>query len=167
MVKSLTSFVKSLDAFGDALDLNFRGQNHFNTVCGGIITAFLYTTFLLYTFQQGIAFVKKTNISVSEYEIVDLDGPYEPHDFRDMKGGLLVALVAPGSIENMLDSLDPSYGTLQIDLIEKNESPEGITGTLTPLTLQPCTLESYELEEVPISVGGKLLGKKVSCLSHN
>ena len=39
----------SLDSFGQPIELNFKGTKSFNTLCGSLITAFLYTTFFLYT----------------------------------------------------------------------------------------------------------------------
>ena len=41
----------SLDTFGEALELNFKGKKRFTTVCGSLISTFLYVTFLMYTLQ--------------------------------------------------------------------------------------------------------------------
>lgn len=113
MVKSLTKFIKSLDYFGKSIDLNFMGQSQFNTLCGGIITAYLYTTFLLYTVQQGISFVKKESYDVSGYTVVDIEGLDKPHNFQEMKGGIFVELLHE-SVRGVsfFDILDPSYATI-------------------------------------------------------
>lgn len=45
---SFLEFFKSMDSFGEGIELNFRGQTRFSSLCGSLITIFLYVTFFLY-----------------------------------------------------------------------------------------------------------------------
>lgn len=164
MVKNLTNFVKSLDYFGSSIDLNFMGQSQFKTFCGGIITAYLYVTFLLYTIQQGNSFIKKDNYNVSGYTVVDLEGPSEPHNFEKMKGGFMIQLEHKDVDKtlNHTQVLDPSIATLEVSVVTIEKTLH--ERTLTPLTLIPCTPESPEFDRVDAIVRDKILKRPLTCV---
>ena len=79
----------SLDTFGEALELNFKGKKRFTTVCGSLISTFLYVTFLMYTLQQGVDFLNRSDVQISNYEIVDLAGAKTTHNFGEQRGGII------------------------------------------------------------------------------
>ena len=81
--------IRSLDAFARPLELNFRGKTQFQTICGSLITVFVYTTFILYSLQQGLNFAGKKNIQISNYGRFDFEGANQAHNLGDLKGGIL------------------------------------------------------------------------------
>lgn len=88
MVRLLDYFL-SLDTFGGAIELNFKGKKRFTTVCGSLISTFLYVTFLMYSLQQGLNFLNRSDVSISNYEIVDLEGAQATHNFTEQRGGVI------------------------------------------------------------------------------
>ena len=79
----ISNFLLSLDVFGSGIELNFLGKSYFSTICGSLISTFLYTTFMLYSLRQGLMFVAKTDVSISSQNIIDLEGARDEYNFRE------------------------------------------------------------------------------------
>ena len=82
----------AIDGFGEPIELNFKGQKRFNTICGSLITSFVYIVFILYSVQQGISFVQKNDIEISSYNIIDLEGAQEILNLKEQRGGVIFNL---------------------------------------------------------------------------
>ena len=61
MTKIIDIFL-SLDSFGQAIDLNFKGKTKFSTICGSLISALVYIVLFLYSIEQLIIFYNKEDI---------------------------------------------------------------------------------------------------------
>ena len=49
MSKTVSQFVKNLDAFGQPVSVKFDGESTFNTHIGGILTCVIQTFMLIFT----------------------------------------------------------------------------------------------------------------------
>ena len=61
MTKVMDLFL-SIDSFGQSLELNFKGKKHFSTVCGSLISTFIFVVIFLYSVNQGITLYKKEDV---------------------------------------------------------------------------------------------------------
>ena len=105
----------SFDSFGSSINLNFRGKETFSSVCGSLISLFLYTTFLLYALQQGLEFVNKSQFNIQSYSIIDLEGLEETVSLKEARSGIIISMSADntGGKDKFLE-LDPRLATLKV-----------------------------------------------------
>ena len=114
-------FFLSLDSFGESIELSYRGKKRFSTVCGSIISTFLYVTFFAYTVEQGLIFLKKEDITISQYEVVDLEGALEEIHMSDQLGGFTLRLTRNGQNVDLND-IDLTDGQISARYIVYEEN---------------------------------------------
>ena len=98
--------------------MNFRGQKQFRTLCGSLITCMVTIIFLTYSFNQGLVFINKKDITVSSYDIVDLEGTEEVVKIAEGKGGIVIDVKTPiipdfETEESTEEIIDHRFGTLK------------------------------------------------------
>mmetsp|Transcript_15042 Transcript_15042/g.20427 ORF Transcript_15042/g.20427 Transcript_15042/m.20427 type:complete len:103 (-) Transcript_15042:1336-1644(-) len=98
-----------MDAFGEPLTLNLKGESSFNTAAGGLITLFTYAVVMALTltlFEEMLIYKEPT---IQTYEIGELPSSEEPRNLLEQK---MIITVKVYGFEN--EEIDPRVGKLEV-----------------------------------------------------
>ena len=98
--------LKSVDAFGAPIALNFRGSTSFNTACGGVITIFTIALVAWLTIALAIDMVQFDSPTIQTYSKAEV--PKEPVNLFDNK--FIFSIKLWGFATN---KIDPRAGILE------------------------------------------------------
>lgn len=80
----------SLDIFGSAYELNFKGNARLNSSFGSIVSLLIYIVFSVYMVDKFVVFILKDDFTVSSYDILDIEGGKERHNLFKDGGGMII-----------------------------------------------------------------------------
>ena len=93
MSKTISKFIKNLDAFGQPVTLKYGGDSSFNTHIGGILTCVIQTFMFVVTLSSVIGLVRYQDPKITQFTGHDLrDQKSEEINLDDSKGDLLFGL---------------------------------------------------------------------------
>ena len=94
MSKTVSQFVKNLDAFGQPVSVKFDGESTFNTHIGGVLTCVIQTFMLVFTLGSVINMVKYQDPQITQFTGFDLrDDKSEEINLGESKGELVFSIV--------------------------------------------------------------------------
>ena len=69
--KKMLNFLRSFDASGARLGLNFKGESDFKTTCGGFLTLCLQILSLAYFAMRLIVVIEYDDANIGSYEVFE------------------------------------------------------------------------------------------------
>ena len=130
MRQRLTKLLKSSDKFGQPVALNFQGEAHFKTTCGGMITFLSCAFFVCMTLVALLELISKGNSVIKTYEIGDAS---QPGSQNLLKNKLQITFMLLGSAD---DFIDPRAGRLEYAYKTQLANNDAQMSGFTPL--QQC-----------------------------
>ena len=113
----ILKLLKSVDAFGAPIALNFRGSSSFNTACGGAITVLTLALVAWLTIALAIDMLKFEGLTIQTYTKAEV--PKEPINLFENKFILTVKL---GGFAG--NSIDPRAGILELGYFQRISATE-------------------------------------------
>ena len=107
MKNNISSLFTCFDIFGAPVGLNFQGQRHYKSLCGGLITIFTTTVLLAILANVAEELVARKNPQVISYVVSEA-----PEEKRNLFDNYLRIFVALKGFPN--NEVDPRAGKLQM-----------------------------------------------------
>ena len=93
MSKTVSQFIKNLDAFGQPVTVKYNGESSFNTHIGGICTCLIQTFMFAFTLNQVVNLVTYQDPQITQFIGYDIrDEASEEINLGDSKGELVFGL---------------------------------------------------------------------------
>ena len=109
-MRSLKAFVTSLDAFGEPISINYKGDSTYKTCLGAIFTIGLKSFVLFYALAQLVALFQFKDPEITQYDVYEPRTEDVEFNLHEGRAELYFALITVQ--ESIAVEFDPKYLTL-------------------------------------------------------
>ena len=111
---------KKLDAFGTPVSVNYRGEQTYNSICGGVMTISIFTLLAVYSYLGTMRMINRDTPEYASYFLTKPRDRSEALNIPERGGQMYIGLKqwtenADGSIEESFIPFDRSYINAKID----------------------------------------------------
>ena len=117
-MKSFGAFLKNQDAYGQAITINYRGEDKYRSVCGAILTMAQRTFILVVAVIGLIDLFNFKDPKITQYRVFDKRNDDHELNLGENYGGFLIGIQDLDS--HLYQPIDPKYGSLTLSQVQES-----------------------------------------------
>ena len=110
----MLGFIKGMDLFGGSIGVNYKGEDTYKTIAGGILTFLATVLVLFYAVVQAEQLITRSSPQISvTHQFEDYATSTEAYNLSENELGVIIQFqVFSDNGVQSFDSIDPKYGRI-------------------------------------------------------
>ena len=110
----MSGLIKGMDLFGGSIGVNYKGEDTYKTICGGIISLLAAIFVAFYAVVQAEKLITRSSPQISvTHQFEDYATSHEAYELNDNELGIMIQFqVFSDTGVQSFDSIDTKYGRI-------------------------------------------------------